>query len=43
MKKLFYIMLLSLASSLAISACTTEEVNPIAKPKSNEGGSNDPM
>ena len=42
MKKLFYIMLLSLASSLAISACTTEEVNPV-KPKSNQGGSNDPM
>jgi hypothetical protein len=42
MKKLFYILLLSLASSLAITACTDEDVKP-AKPVGGTGGSNDPM
>jgi hypothetical protein len=43
MKKLFYIMLLTLASSLAITACADEDVKP-AKPVSGSGGgSQDPM
>jgi hypothetical protein len=43
MKKLFYIMLLSLASSLAITACTDEDVKPV-KPVSGGGGaSQDPL
>ncbi|HEX5172220.1 MAG TPA: hypothetical protein VFW11_23755 [Cyclobacteriaceae bacterium] len=42
MKKLFYILLLSLASSIAFTACTDEDVKP-AKPISGGGGSTDPM
>lgn len=42
MKKLFYILLLSLASSLAITACTDEDVKP-SKPVSGNGGSQDPI
>ncbi len=44
MKKLFYIMLLSLASSFAITACADEDVKPVLKPISGGGGgSQDPM
>lgn len=43
MKKLFYIMLLSLASSFAITACADEDVKPVAPLRGGGGGSQDPM
>lgn len=43
MKKLFYILLLSLASSIAFTACTEEDVKPAYKPIYGGGGSTDPM
>lgn len=43
MKKLFYILLLSLASSFAITACTDEDVKPTKPISGGGGGSTDPM
>ncbi|HEY8513796.1 MAG TPA: hypothetical protein VIL31_17690 [Cyclobacteriaceae bacterium] len=43
MKKLFYIMAIAIASSLALTACT-EEVSPVEKPHNGGGaGSLDPL
>ena len=37
MKKLFYIMAIAIASSLALTGCTEDEVSPV---KPNNGGGN---
>jgi hypothetical protein len=43
MKKLFYILLLSLASSIAFTACTEDEVRPAKPISGGGGGSQDPI
>ena len=42
MKKLLYIFLLALTSSLAISSCTEEEVVPATELDNGGGGGMDP-
>jgi hypothetical protein len=43
MKKLFYIMILALASSLTMTACTDEEVKPYKQPNTGGSGMLDPL
>lgn len=43
MKKLFYILLISFVSSLAITACTEEDVAPATENNSGGTGSGDPL
>jgi len=43
MKKLFYIMILALASSFAMTACADEDVKPARQNVSGGGGSLDPL
>jgi hypothetical protein len=43
MKKLFYIMAIAIASSLALTACTDDEVRPTKPSNGGGSGSLDPL
>jgi hypothetical protein len=43
MKKLFYIMIVTLATTFAMSSCTDEEVKPFKQPNTGGGGMLDPL
>jgi len=43
MKKLFYIMIITLATTFALSSCADEDVKPARQNVSGGGGSLDPL
>ena len=43
MKKIFYIMIITLATTFALSSCADEDVKPTRTPVSGGGGMLDPL
>jgi hypothetical protein len=43
MKKLFYIMIITLATSFALSSCADEDVKPTRRPNTGGGVMLDPL